>query len=172
MNKTHKRDEAKEAVNEVQMVAFILENEEFAVNIHQVREVLKLTKITPLPRSLEFVEGVINLRGEVIPVLDLRKRFGITETKRDEESRIIIVEVNGNDVGLIVDSVTEVIRMPENEIHEAPGNVAGARTDLIKAVGKKDDRLIIILELEKILTSEEQIALEEITLTEDQAGTS
>ncbi len=172
MARSEKKDEEKEVVEEVQLVAFILENEEFAVDIQQVREVLKLSKITPLPKSLDFVEGVINLRGEVIPVIDLRKRFGITEVKRDDESRIIIVEVSGNEVGLIVDSVTEVIRLPEDSIHEAPGSVAGARTDLIRAVGKKEDRLIIILELEKILTSEEQIALEELTLSEDEAGTS
>jgi len=164
-----KKEENQSSSREVQLVAFVLENEEFAVDIQQVREVLKMTRITPLPRSLEFVEGVINLRGEVLPVVDLRKRFGLGTTNRDDHNRIIIVEISGSDVGLIVDSVSEVVRLPENSIHSSPGSVAGARTDLIKAVGKKDDRLIIILDLEKILSSEEQISLQELTLTEEEA---
>jgi len=161
--------ETQSSFHEVQLVAFMLRDEEFAVDIQQVREVLKMTRITPLPRSLEFVEGVINLRGEVIPVVDLRKRFGLEEGSRDDQNRIIIVEINESEVGLIVDSVSEVVRLPENSIQKAPGSVAGARTDLIKAVGKIDERLIIILDLEKILTSEEQISLQELTLTEEEA---
>lgn len=159
--------EIKDSVVEVQLVAFILENEEFAVNIQQVREVLKLTRITPLPRSFDFIEGVINLRGDIIPVIDLRKRFGLKNAEeRDDNSRIIIVEVEDNEVGLIVDSVTEVIRLDRELIQLPPSNVAGARTDLIQGVGKLEDRLIIILNLEKILTSEEQIALEDLTVAE------
>lgn len=170
MNKSLKEEETQESLREVQLVAFMLENEEFAVDIQKVREVLKMTRITPLPRSLEFVEGVINLRGEIIPVVDLRKRFGLDDAQRDEDSRIIIVEINQSDVGLVVDSVSEVVRLPEESIHGAPTGVAGARTDLIKSVGRKDDRLIIILDLDKILSSEERISLEELTLSEDQAN--
>lgn len=149
---------------EVQMVVFKLEDEEFAVNIQQVREVLKMSRVTPLPRSAHFIEGVINLRGEVIPVVDLRKRFDLKDREKTENTRIIIVEIQESKVGLIVDSVTEVLRFSSSAIQLPPARIAGTRTDFIKGVGKVADRLLIILNLEKILTTEEKIALEEITL--------
>lgn len=148
---------------ETQLVAFRMEKEEFACNINDVREVLKMVRVTPLPRSLEFVEGVINLRGDVIPVIDLRKRFGLAEAERTDESRIIIVEVEDRMVGLIVDSVTEVIRLMNKQIQDAPDQVAGERTHLILGVGKIEDRMLIILNLDRILTGEEQIALNDIS---------
>lgn len=164
--------EREKTTSEVQMVAFKLENEEFAVDIHKVREVLKMTRVTPLPQAAHFLEGVINLRGEVIPVVDLRKRFELPVGKRDEQTRIIIVEILDSKVGLIVDSVTEVLRFSSDAIQPPPTRIAGTRTDLIEGVGKIDDRLLIILNLEKILTTEEKIALEEITLKEGQGGES
>lgn len=154
-----------ETVSEVQMVAFKLENEEFAVDIHQVREVLKMTQVTPLPQSAHYIEGVINLRGEVIPVVDLRKRFELPAGERSEQTRIIIVEIQDSNVGLIVDSVTEVLRFSSSAIQLPPARVAGTRTDLIKGVGKVEERLLIILNLERILTTEEIISLEEITIS-------
>ncbi len=148
---------------ETQLVVFVLASEEFACNIADVREVLKMIRVTPLPRSLDFVEGVINLRGEVIPVIDLRKRFNLPAVERTDESRIIIVEVEERMVGLTVDSVSEVIRLSNKQIQEAPNQVAGEQTNLIMGVGKIDERMLIILNLERILTSEEQIALEDIS---------
>ena len=161
-----KREEPKSS-SEVQLIAFYLKEEEFAVEIHQVKEVLRLGKITPIPQTLDFVEGVIDLRGEVIPIIDLRKRFDLCIGERNGEARIAIVEINGKDMGLIVDSMNEVLRLPEEQIHPPPDGIAGARTDLIKAVGKKDERLIILLNLGKILTTEERISLEEVTIKED-----
>ena len=160
----------KEAVSKVQMVVFRLEIEEFAVDIHQVREVIKMTQVTPMPKSASFIEGIINLRGEVIPVVDLRKRFELTEGERNGQTRIIIVEILDNNVGLIVDSVKEVLRLDSTVIQPPPSRVAGTRTDLIKGVGKIDERLLIVLNLEKILTTEERIALEEVTLNESIKG--
>ncbi len=148
---------------ETQLVAFKMGEEEFACNIKDVSEVIKMLKVTPLPRSLDFIEGVINLRGEVIPVIDLRKRFGMYTAERTKESRIIIVEVDDRLIGLIVDAVSEVARISNDQIQEAPNHVAGGRTDLITGVGKLDQRMIIILDVEKILSTDEQIALEEIT---------
>ncbi len=150
---------------ETQLVAFVLGSEEFACDINDVREVLKMIRVTPLPRSLDFVEGVINLRGEVIPVIDLRKRFGMPEMERTDDNRIIIVEVEDRMVGLTVDSVTEVIRLSNKQIQEAPDKVAGGRTHLIMGVGKIEDRLLIILSLDRILTTEEQMALSSIAGT-------
>jgi len=148
---------------ETQLVVFKLEHEEFACNINDVREVLKMVRVTPLPRSLDFVEGVINLRGEVIPVIDLRKRFGLQEIEITDDSRIIIVEVEERMVGLIVDSVSEVNRLANEQIQDAPDQVAGQQTKLIMGVGKIDERLLIILNLDRILSSEEQIALDDVS---------
>ncbi len=149
--------------DETQLVVFMLENEEFACNIEDVREVLKMVRVTPLPRSLDFVQGVINLRGEVIPVIDLRKRFGLPEAGQSDDSRIIIVEVEERMVGLIVDSVSEVIRLLKTHIQDAPSKIAGEQKGLILGVGKIENRLLIILNLDCILTTEEQIALEDIS---------
>ena len=161
-------DKRIEESREVQLVAFMLEDEEFAVDIHKVREVIKLPEITPLPRSVDFIEGVINLRGDIIPVVDLCKRFSLHRPEeRDEQSRIIIVEIDGSgEIGLIVDAVSEVLRISEDVIHPPPTNVSGARAELIQGVGRLDNRLIIILNLQEILTSEEQLALEEVTITD------
>ncbi len=148
---------------ETQLVVFVMENEEFACGINSVREVLKMIRVTPLPRSLDFVEGVINMRGDVIPVIDLRRRFGLPEAERTDESRIIIVEVEERMVGLIVDSVREVLSLSNQQIQEAPNQVAGEKTDLITGVGKVDDRMLIILDLDRILTSEEQLALDDVS---------
>jgi len=149
--------------SDTQLVVFVMENEEFACSINNVREVLKMIKVTPLPRSLDFVEGVINMRGDVLPVIDLRKRFGLPEAERTDESRIIIVEVEERMVGLIVDSVREVLSMPSEQIQDAPSQVAGGKTDLIMGVGKLEDRMLIILDLDRILTTEEQFALDDIS---------
>ncbi len=149
--------------DETQLVVFVMENEEFACSITEVREVLKMVKVTPLPRSLDYIEGVINMRGDVIPVINLRKRFGLTEEEQNDDSRIIIVEVQEKMVGLIVDAVSEVIRIEKSQIQPAPVQTTGGKTDHITGVGKKDDRMIIILDLDKILTTEEQIALDDLS---------
>ncbi|NLA26446.1 MAG: chemotaxis protein CheW [Firmicutes bacterium] len=148
---------------EIQLVAFMLNNEEFACNINDVREVLKMVKVTPLPQSLKFIEGVINLRGEVIPVIDLRKRFNLPEIDYSERSRIIIVEVASSQVGLIVDEVSEVLRLSSSQLQASLSGISGNNSELIVGVGKIEQRLIIILNLEHILSTEEQLALEDIT---------
>jgi purine-binding chemotaxis protein CheW len=154
-----------ENVPEVQMVIFKLEKEEFAVDINQVREVLNLTQITPLPRSPHYIEGVINLRGEVIPVIDLRKRFGLPDLENGERARVIIVEIQSNNVGLTVDSVTEVLRYSAGAIQAPPSRGIGSRTDFIKGIAKLEERLLTILNLEKILTTDEVISMEEVTVS-------
>lgn len=149
---------------ELQLVVFCLQGEEFAVDIQEVREVLKITQITPLPQTLDFIEGVINLRGEVIPVVDLRKRFRITGTQETKKTRIIIVEVQGSLVGLIVDSVTEVLHLTSSAVEPPPKQLVGTRAEFIQGVGKLGDRLLIILDLDKILSSDEQVGLDQLKL--------
>ena len=153
---------AKSARKDLQVVAFGLKNEEFAIDIQQLREVLKYVNITPLPQSAEFIEGVINLRGDVIPVVDLRKRFGISEGSVDTKTRIIIVEISGSLLGLVVDQVSEVLHFPADQIQDPPKGMLGSKSGFIEGIGKKDNRLIIILEPDKVISSDERVELDDL----------
>lgn len=149
-------------MKERQLVVFKLHNEEFGVEITDVREIVKLSHITRLPHVDDYIEGVTNLRGEVIPVISLRKRFGLTPQEETQHTRIIMLEVNNSMVGFIVDSVTETLRLPEDAIEPPPSNIAGLRAQYLAGVGKIDDRLLILLEVDKILSSDETIQLQSI----------
>lgn len=148
---------------EIQLVVFSLHGEEFGVDIKQVKEVLKLTQITNLPHTAEYIQGVINLRGDVIPVINLRKRFGILDDEEDKtSSRIIIVEIEGELIGLIVDSVSEVLRLPMESVEFPSSPVAGSKSEFLEGVGKYQDRLLIILKLIKILSTQDRINIAEL----------
>ncbi len=150
-------------MKERQLVVFKLHNEEFGVEITDVREIVKVSHITRLPHVADYIEGVTNLRGEVIPVISLRKRFGLTPQEDTQDTRIIMLEVKDNMVGFIVDSVTETLRLSEDAIEPPPSNIAGLKADYLAGVGKLEDRLLILLEVDKILTSEEHIQLQTIS---------
>jgi purine-binding chemotaxis protein CheW len=143
----------------LQLVTFRLGNEEFSLDILRVQEIIRHMELTRVPRTPDFVDGVINLRGRVIPVLDLRKRFGLPSDERTNETRIIVVDVDSKTVGLKVDAVSEVLRLPAETVEPAPAIVTGAESDYIKGVGKLDGRLLILLDVEKILTRTERDAL-------------
>ena len=143
----------------LQLVTFRLGNEEFSLDILRVQEIIRHMELTRVPRTPEFVDGVINLRGRVIPVLDLRKRFGLPTGERTNETRIIVVDVDSRTVGLKVDAVSEVLRLPADTVEPAPAIVTGAESDYIKGVGKLDGRFLILLDVEKILTRTERDAL-------------
>ncbi|MCK8823817.1 chemotaxis protein CheW [Fuchsiella alkaliacetigena] len=145
-----------------QLIVFNLGGEEFGVKITKVQEIIRLQEITKLPNSSDFMSGIINLRGDIISVIDLRKRFGVEE-EDTKKTRIIIVEMDNQDVGLIVDSVSEVLRIDPNDIEDAPQKIAGIRGDYLKGIGKIDDRIIILLALDKLLTTEEKIELEQVS---------
>lgn len=149
-------------MKERQLVVFRLHNEEFGVEITDVREIVKPRHITRLPHVEEYIEGVTNLRGEVIPVINLRKRFGIQAQEDTQDTRIIMLEVNDSMVGFIVDAVTETLRLPEDAIDPPPSSIAGLRADYLAGVGKLENRLLILLEVDKILTSEEKIQLQNL----------
>lgn len=143
----------------LQLVSFVLGNEEFGVDILCVQEINRMLQITKVPNSPDYVDGVINLRGRVIPVLDLRQKLGLPRREHDNNTRIIVVEVNGKTIGFIVDGVKEVLRIPVS-ITEAPPEIAtGINSDYIKSVGKLDDRLLILIDLEKILSGNEDLKL-------------
>jgi len=146
----------------LQLVTFKLGSEEFGVDILKVQEINKMMNITKIPNAPVFIEGVINLRGKIIPIVDLRKRLGFKDQEYDKSTRIIVVELDGLVLGFIVDSVSEVLRIPENTIEPPPSMVAGIESEYIEGVGKLDDRLLILLELKKIFSSPEKKDIENI----------
>lgn len=150
-----------------QLVVFKLRREEFGIDIYKVREVLKLLPVTPLPQSAEFIEGVINIRGSVIPVIDLRRRFEMQEQECTENTRIIIVENNKDSVGLIVDAVREVLRVPAENIQPPPRGAVGMQADLMEGVARMNDRLIILLKIENLLDTLEKVTLDELRITDE-----
>jgi len=135
----------------LQLVTFRLGEEEFGVQILVVSEIIRLVQITQVPNAPEFIEGVINLRGKVLPVVGLRKRFKLPDAELNDDSRIIVMKLNGNEVGFLVDAVSEVLRIPESTVEEAPPVVAGIGSEYIEGVGKLHERLLILLNLEALL---------------------
>jgi len=147
----------------LQLVSFFLGDEEYAVDVLRVQGIDRVTEITRVPRAPEFVEGVINLRGKIVPIIDLRRRIGLPSKPPDRESRIIVVEMGREVVGLRVDSVREVLRVPRS-LTEPPPDMANAENnDFVEAVGKLDDRLILILNVDRILDSSERQALRDFS---------
>ncbi|RJQ45444.1 MAG: chemotaxis protein CheW [Nitrospiraceae bacterium] len=135
----------------LQLVTFTLEKEEYAVNILNVQEINRINEITRVPNAPDYVEGVINLRGKVIPVINLRKKFGLYNKETDESSRVIIMDIMGVTYGLIVDSVSEVLRIP-SDIVEPPPPMASSMTSMyIKGIAKLENRLIIFVDIDKLL---------------------
>ena len=146
-------ESSNEATDEfLQLVGFQLGNEEYGIDILKVQEINRIVKITRIPQSPDYVEGVINLRGKVIAIIDLRKRFSMPERAYDKQTRILVGEIEGMIVGLIVDAVSEVLRLPLNTIEPAPKIISKDKADYIKGVGKLEDRLLMLLDIDKILT--------------------
>ena len=137
----------------LQLVSFTVGNEEFGVDILSVQEINRMLNITPVPDMPPYVVGVINLRGKVIPVIDLRERFGMPKKEHDKNTRIVVVELAGKVVGFVVDGVNEVLRIPSSVTEPPPALVSNAEKDYITGVGKLDDRLLILLNLEKVLVN-------------------
>ena len=157
--------EGKKAKEEVQLVAFRLRDEEFGVEIGQVREIVRITPITHVPEAPAFIEGVINLRGQVLAVIDLAKQFGLPpEEKLPATARVVVVELQGRTVGMLVDEVPEVLRIPKENIEPTPDLIQSKiHKDYIKGVGKLGNRLLILLDLEKILSQHEVVQLEKVS---------
>ncbi len=145
----------------IQIVSFKLGKEEFGVDILLVQEINRMTQITKVPNSPDFVEGVINLRGKVIPVIDLRRRMNLERVEHDKGTRIIVVEIQNRTIGFIVDSVNEVLRVPADTFEAPPEMVSGIGSEFIRAVGKLEDRLLILIDLNKILLDEETAVMAE-----------
>ncbi len=144
-----------EEVETNQYVTFLIARETYGVEVLRVQEIIGMTGITHVPNSMEFMKGVINLRGTVVPVVDMRLRFGMEEKDYDNFTVILIVEVKGYMVGMIVDSVADVVDIPIKNIQDTPHFSANIRTDYIKGIGRIDEDLVIVLNVDKILSSEE-----------------
>ena len=135
----------------LQLVTFTLEKEEYAVDILSVQEINRITEITRVPNAPDFVEGVINLRGKVIPVVNLRKKFGLDIRETDDSSRVIIMDIQGVTYGLVVDSVSEVLRIPANIVEPPPPMASSMSSMFIKGIAKLENRLIILIDIDKFL---------------------
>jgi purine-binding chemotaxis protein CheW len=144
----------------IQVVSFKLGSEEYGVDIAQVQEINRMVAVTHVPRAPQFMEGVINLRGQLIPIIDLRTRFGMPRAEHTKSTRIVVTEIGAKRVGMVVDSVSEVLRLPTDQIEEAPEMITGVDTEYIRGVGKIEDRLIILLDLAKIISGSERRELE------------
>ena len=147
---------------ELQLVVFQLGKEQYGVEIRSVREIIRMQSIRHIPRMPEFVEGVINLRGNVIPVVDLRTRFALEDREITSDTRILVAEVDGQEVGAIVDAVTEVMRIPINTIDD-PSSFMTGDSDCFLGIAKLEGRLVVLLDIVWVLTLENDITGMEVS---------
>lgn len=150
-----KMSEKKGTLNEMKVIVFRLKDEEYGVEVSQVRSIERMQHITKIPRTAMFVKGVINLRGVVTPIINLRSRFELEEGQYTDSTRIIIVALGEMEVGLIVDAANDVIDVPLDAIEPPPEVVGGVEADYLQGVAKLDDRLLILLNLDRVLSTEE-----------------
>jgi purine-binding chemotaxis protein CheW len=145
-----------------QLISFEVGQEEYGLEILRVKEVIRLREITRLPRAPSFVKGIINLRGDVIPIIDLRDRFGLQPQEHTAMTRVIVVDVDSRLVGMVVDAASQVVRIPADQIQPPPPIVGGLSAEYIKGVGKLDSRLIILLNIDRILSHQEKTELDRL----------
>ncbi|NJP36331.1 chemotaxis protein CheW [Alkalicoccus luteus] len=150
------------AVGDVKLIVFQLQDEEYGAEVDKVRSIERMQHITRVPGTPDFVEGVMNLRGVVTPIIDLRRRFRMNKRETTDTTRIIIVQVGEMEVGLIVDSANDVIDIQQSNIEAAPDSAAEADDSCIRGVVKLENRLLILLHLEKVLDADELIAVENL----------
>ena len=148
------------ATKELQLVSFRVGSEDFGVDILQVQEINRMVEITGVPQAPPFIEGVINLRSKVVPIINLRRRFNIETKEPDKNTRIVVVDINGDKLGLIVDAVSEVLRLSVDSIEPPPELVTGVNSEYIKGVARLENRLLIFLDLSKVISTEELASLE------------
>lgn len=140
----------------LQWVTYHLDNEIYGVNVMQVQEVLRVTEIAPVPGSQEYVLGIINLRGNVVTVIDTRKRFGLASKEPDDLSRVIVVEVEDNVIGMLVDSVAEVVYLHQSEIEPSPTVSNDESSYYIQGVCSRGEQLLILVDINKLLDKEDR----------------
>lgn len=151
-----------ETRQEIQLACFKVGQELYALDIMKIKEIIRPQKLTPIPKAPSFIEGVINLRGAVIPVADMRKRFDQPAREETRKNRIVVCSLVGKIIGLLVDEVTEVRRYTRKEISPAPQYMKDAQADYFLGVARRNDDLIMLIDLEKILSSKEKIELQKL----------
>ena len=151
---------------EMQLVVFELGDESYGVDISRVQDINRMQEITEIPHAPESVVGVINLRGRVIPVIDLRKRFGLPEAVHTKDTRIVVVHLEGNLIGVIVDAVSQVLRIPADIVEPPSPVLAGVDSKYLRGIAKLDDKLVILLDLDFVLSRREQEAISEVLAEE------
>ena len=152
-----------EGTGSMQLVSFRLDQEEYGIEITKVQEIILMGDITRVPQTPVFIKGLINLRSTVIPIVDLRLRFGLKEELATDDTRIMVVNVAGKTIGIIVDAVSEVLRISQEQIAPPPPTVAGLGREYLTGLVKLDKRLLILLDIDKILVQEEAQTLEGAT---------
>lgn len=160
----------KEMRQEIQLACFKIGQELYALDIMKIKEIIRPQKLTPIPKAPSFIEGVINLRGAVIPVADMRKRFDQPVGTESRKARIVISALGGKIIGLLVDEVTEVKRFGRAEIAPAPQFIKGPEADYFLGVARRDDDLIMLIDLEKVLSTDEKIALQNLNQKQNSIG--
>jgi purine-binding chemotaxis protein CheW len=145
-----------------QFISFSVGDEEYGLELLRVKEVIRVHEITWLPKAPAFVKGIINLRGDVIPLIDLREKFGLESLDQTAQTRVIVIEVEGRLMGMIVDSASQVVRIPADQIDPPPPVLGGPSREFITGVGKLEDKLTILLNVDAILTVDEKSALSEM----------
>ena len=158
MNKATAQQSSEDPI--LQWVTFKLDNETYGINVMQVQEVLRYTEIAPVPGAPAYVLGIINLRGNVVTVIDTRQRFGLMNAQITDNSRIVIIEADKQVVGILVDSVAEVVYLRQSEIETAPNVGSDESAKFIQGVCNKNDELLILVELDKMMSEEEWSDLE------------
>ena len=148
---------------EIQLACFKVGSELYALDIMKIKEIIRPQKLTAIPKAPSFIEGVINLRGAVIPVADMRKRFDLPVSEENRKNRVVICSLAGKIIGLLVDEVTEVKRFSRKEIAPAPQFIKGPQADYFLGVARRDDDLIMLIDLEKVLSTNEKIELQKLS---------
>jgi purine-binding chemotaxis protein CheW len=144
----------------IQLVSFKLDNEEYGIEVLKVREIIRMIPITHMPNTPHYVDGIINLRGKIIPVVSMRKKFGLMEQENCSQTRIVVMDISGELMGFVVDSVSEVIRISGSEIQPPPNVVSGGiDQECITGVINQAERLLVLLDLERLFSQEEKALL-------------
>jgi purine-binding chemotaxis protein CheW len=143
-----------------QLIGFMVGAEEYGLELQRVKEVIRMRQVTWLPKAPPSVKGVINLRGDVIPIVDLRERFGLSAQEQQSRTRVIVAEVRGRLVGMVVDAANQVVRVPEDQFDPPPPITGELAKGLVTAVGKVEDRLVIMIDVDRIFSTEDMTQIE------------
>ena len=155
--------EIEKIITERQLVIFDLASGLYGVDIDSVKEIIRMQEITKVPRTPEFVEGIINLRGKVDPVVDLRRRLSLPVPEQTDANRIVVVDIGGQDIGFVVDAVTEVLRITSDSVEPPSQVITDTGSEYLMGIAKVEGQLIILVDLTKVLSELELTSMEEVT---------